>query len=80
MSLSGGDMLRQIDLLIAIWDGKPPKPGGTGAIVQEAFVGGIPVVWLATGGDRPITLIDDFHDDRPVRRPWLEQTRAEGAA
>jgi len=45
---AGGFLLRQIDLLIAAWDGKAPKPGGTGAIAREAFDGGIPVVWLLT--------------------------------
>jgi hypothetical protein len=78
--LCGNVMLRQIDLLIAVWDGEPPKPGGTGAIVQEAIDGGIPVVWIAIGGDRPITLIDDFRDDQPLpaSEAWSEpalQTR-----
>ncbi len=56
--LCGSFLLRQIDLLIAVWDGEEPKPGGTGAIAQEALDGGIPVVWLATGGDHPIALIE----------------------
>ena len=28
---AGGYLLRQVDMLIAVWDGRPPKPGGTGA-------------------------------------------------
>ena len=32
----------QIDVLIAVWDGEPPKPGGTGAVAQEACERGIP--------------------------------------
>lgn len=74
--LCGNVMLRQIDLLIAVWDGEPPKPGGTGAIVQEACNGGIPVIWIATDGDHPIAPIDSFHNDRPGRAPdgWSEQT------
>ncbi|MCC6887009.1 MAG: hypothetical protein IT536_00510 [Hyphomicrobiales bacterium] len=73
--LCGSMLLRQIDLLIAVWDGQQPKPGGTGAVVKEAFDGGIPVVWLATGGDHAIALIDSFHNDRPARStaPWSEQ-------
>ncbi|MBX9774274.1 MAG: hypothetical protein K2Y71_07650 [Xanthobacteraceae bacterium] len=68
----GNFLLRQIDILIAVWDGSAPQPGGTGAIAQEACNGGIPVVWIATGGERPIALIESFEDDKPVcaRAPW----------
>ena len=70
--LCGNFLLRQIDVLIAVWDGAEPKPGGTGAVAQEACNGGIPVVWIATGGDRPIALLESFEDDKPVcaREPW----------
>jgi hypothetical protein len=54
---AGGFMLRQIDILVAVWDGKPPKAGGTGAVVREAAAGGIPVVWLSTENDEPPRLI-----------------------
>lgn len=57
---AGGYLLRQIDVLIAVWDGEPPRPGGTGAIAREAFDGGIPVVWLLTGEDRSPRLITGF--------------------
>jgi hypothetical protein len=72
---SGGFMLRQIDLLIAVWDGKEPKPGGTGAIAQKACEGGIPVAWIATGDERPPALIESFRNDQPVRSAveWGEQ-------
>ena len=43
---AGSYLLRQVDVLIAVWDGEPPKPGGTGAIVKLAHEGGIPIVWL----------------------------------
>jgi hypothetical protein len=74
--LCGRFLLRQIDLLIAVWDGEPPEPGGTGALAWEACEGGIPVVWLATGGDHPIALIESFRGDKPVRAAaeWSEQT------
>jgi hypothetical protein len=70
----GNFLLRQVDVLIAVWDGEAPKPGGTGALVQEACEGGIPVVWLSTG-DHPIALIEAFRDDKPVcaRGGWSEQ-------
>jgi hypothetical protein len=70
----GNFLLRQVDLLIAVWDGSPPKPGGTGAVAQEARDGGIPVVWIATGGEKPIALIESFSYDQPVRasESWSE--------
>ena len=63
-------------MLIAVWDGERPKPGGTGAVARDARDGGIPVVWIATGGDHPIALIESFRDDQPVRAAerWSEQT------
>jgi hypothetical protein len=63
----GEVLLQQSDLLIAVWDGEPPKPGGSGAVAREACERNIPVVWLATGGDFPIALIEAFRDDKPVR-------------
>lgn len=63
----GKALLDRSDVLIAIWDGEPPKPGGTGAVARDACERGIPVVWLATGGDFPIALIGSFRDDKPVR-------------
>src|SRR5262252_3357893 len=45
---AGGFMLRQIDVLVAVWDGKPPRPAGTGSIAREAVAAGIPVIWLST--------------------------------
>jgi hypothetical protein len=73
---SGGFMLRQIDVLVAVWDGQEPKPGGTGAIAQKACEGSIPVIWIATGGEHPIALIESFRNDKPVRSAaaWSERT------
>jgi|APTNR8051073442_1049403.scaffolds.fasta_scaffold05020_4 hypothetical protein len=45
----GMTMLRQSDVLVAIWDGKPSEgSAGTGAIVAEALASNIPVVWINT--------------------------------
>lgn len=73
--LCGNFLLRQIDVLIAVWDGEAPKPGGTGAIAQEACDGGVPVVWIATGGDQGVSLIASFDDGKPVRarEAWSAQ-------
>jgi len=44
---SGRFLLGQIDLLVAVWDGKPKEgPGGTAAMVQVALDGDIPVFWI----------------------------------
>ncbi|MGH6767547.1 MAG: hypothetical protein ACRECO_00850 [Xanthobacteraceae bacterium] len=72
--IAGNFLLQQIDLLIAVWDGEPPKRGGTGAIAQEARQGGIPVVWVATQKDCEPVIIDRFDDDTPVvtAQDWSE--------
>ncbi|MBP1637043.1 MAG: hypothetical protein H6Q10_3617, partial [Acidobacteria bacterium] len=47
---AGSAILRQSDLLIALWDGQPARGlGGTGEIVDEALARGIPVVWIPWG-------------------------------
>jgi hypothetical protein len=63
---AGGYLLRQIDVLVAVWDGLPPKPGGTGALVKEAVEGSIPVVWLSTAEERAPRVIKEFKDGNPV--------------
>src|SRR4051794_28520871 len=45
----GHVVLRQSDILISIWDGKPPEPGGTGQITQEALKRQIPTIWIPVG-------------------------------
>ena len=43
-------LVRQIDLLIAVWDGKPPEgAGGTADVIRHAIRSGVPVVWISTG-------------------------------
>jgi hypothetical protein len=47
---AGRYILDHVDILIAIWDGLPPRgQGGTGQIVAEAQQRPIPVVWIMTG-------------------------------
>ena len=69
---AGRAMLRQIDILLAVWDGEDPKPGGTGAIVKEACEGGISVVWLSTDSDREPVRIERFEGGTPIvsAKPW----------
>jgi hypothetical protein len=62
--------LRQSDILVAVWDGKPASGrGGTAAIVQAAATMGIPVAWIdPAGGDArllvraPLTADADIFD------------------
>jgi hypothetical protein len=59
---AGSYLLRQVDLLIAVWDGTAPKVGGTGAIARDAFEAGIPVIWISTHGNYVPRLITDFDE------------------
>jgi hypothetical protein len=43
----GAFLIRQIDLLVAVWDGKPARgPGGTAGVIARAFNEGRPVLWI----------------------------------
>ena len=43
----GQMLVRQADLLIALWDGNPPSgKGGTADVVSEARRNGVPVLWI----------------------------------
>lgn len=71
--LAGGRaMLAQSDLLVAVWDGAPPEPGGTGQMVQEACARNIPVIWIASDAAREPELVERFDAGGPVAsaRPW----------
>jgi len=72
---AGGFMLRQIDILVAVWDGKPADAAGTGAVVREAVAGGIPVVWLSTENEGPARLITrtpSVSDPQAVASEWTD--------
>jgi hypothetical protein len=72
---AGGYFLRQIDLLIAVWDGKAPRTAGTGAIARQAFEGGIPVVWIAIEAkDHPPRLIKGFNKQAIATTPETDAT------
>ncbi|WDA41512.1 hypothetical protein [Erythrobacter sp. BLCC-B19] len=43
----GQMLVRRADLMIALWDGHPPRGrGGTADVVTEALQSGVPVVWI----------------------------------
>lgn len=61
-------VLRQSDLLIALWDGQTAEgPGGTGQIVQEALEQGIPTVWMLWQKPSKSNLLREW--------PLLQQTQ-----
>lgn len=46
-------MLRQIDILVAVWDGHASeRAGGTADVVERALETGIPVIWIAADRDQ----------------------------
>lgn len=49
---AGRYILDHVDVLIAIWDGRPPRgPGGTGQMVAEARQRGLPLAWVRTDAE-----------------------------
>lgn len=60
---AGGLMLRQIDMLVAVWDGMPAAHrGGTADVVAKALESGIPVVWIASNREQPPWIISRLAD------------------
>jgi hypothetical protein len=52
--LAGKTMLDRCTVLIALWDGRPPKgQGGTGQIVLEARQRGLPIAWVYALNNQP---------------------------
>jgi hypothetical protein len=55
----GRALLDRVGVLVAVWDGLPPRgPGGTGEVVQEAVRRGIPVVWIGSGAPHELRLLE----------------------
>src|SRR5262249_20712392 len=51
-------IIRHSDVLLAIWNGKPPAgPGGTAQIVAEAHAQGVPVIWINPDDSEPAELM-----------------------
>lgn len=66
----GGFLLRQIDLLVAVWNGRPEAGrGGTAEVVRTALDAGIPVVWIRSDVDRDPRMIVHVDDDGEILAP-----------
>ena len=62
----GRMVVRNCDLLIALWDGEPGKGrGGTADIVRFAASGGPPIWWLRLGETAPPRWVTDAADLTP---------------
>jgi hypothetical protein len=58
----GHFVVRNCDLLIAVWDGNPEANiGGTAEIVRFAINARVPVWWIHATGESPPRFIDDPH-------------------
>jgi len=72
----GRTVLRQCDVLIAIWDQERPSlKGGTGYIVQEAQSLGIPIVWIDPQGRISPVLWEARHSELPGTKRDLSLLR-----
>ncbi|HEX3872435.1 MAG TPA: hypothetical protein VHV77_18450, partial [Pirellulales bacterium] len=61
---AGFVMLDHVDILVAVWDGQDGRGrGGTRQIMVEAARREIPVIWLRSDRDQPLSL---WHDSTPA--------------
>ena len=83
--MTGRATVAHCDILIAVWDGKPPRGrGGTGEVVQLAITRGTAIIHIPLDLDRPdrllwaafdpivLTTADDAAAERPVDRPSVD--------
>jgi hypothetical protein len=69
----GRMVLKQCDVLVAIWDGKEPEgKGGTGQIIEEAALLEIPTVWIQSDSPHDPCLRVREEDGR-IREVGLHQ-------
>jgi hypothetical protein len=77
----GDFLVSQIDLLVAIWDGRPEQGvGGTAVVIRKAIEARVPVVWIAAAPDMPLgsafpRMIEDFEDDGTPVAPAADCTK-----
>ncbi|MFY9826982.1 MAG: hypothetical protein WAM82_36860 [Thermoanaerobaculia bacterium] len=74
--MAGRTVLRQCDVLIAIWDqARAFGIGGTGQIVQEAIVLGLPVVWVDPQSKHKPALWESTQRENPGTRKHISLLR-----
>jgi len=77
---AGRATIAHCDVLIAVWDGRPPRGrGGTAEVVHQAVAQGTPVIHIPADGETPPALLWSGFDpnvvtrgghDRGVRQPF----------
>ena len=78
-SAAGDFMLRQIDILIAVWDGKKGVgDGGTRWVIDKALARGTPVIWINSTGRDPAWQLDYIEEDGAVVSPRIDLTMIAG--
>jgi hypothetical protein len=83
--MTGRATVAHCDMLIAVWDGLPPRGrGGTGEVVQLAITRGTAVIHLPPESDAParllwsafdptvLTIADEPSVERPLDRPGID--------
>ena len=64
-------LVRQIDLLVAVWDGQQAVgPGGTAWVIAHALNGGRPVLWIDPKGAAAPRLLLALDAVAPVDHKW----------
>jgi hypothetical protein len=65
-----GFLLRQIDVLVAVWDGQPEEgKGGTAEVLRAAIDAQIPVVWVNSLEDGFARMLEGIDEDGRVNAP-----------
>lgn len=65
-AIIGDILVRQADLLLAVWNGGPSGgPGGTASVMANALREGVPIVWIhaTTARTKLVQRIGPFNDD-----------------
>jgi len=83
--MTGRGTIAHSDILLAIWDGKPPRgPGGTGDVAVQAIASGTAVIHVAQDKSSPprliwsgfdptvVTMADGRNVSRPFNRAGLD--------
>ena len=72
--LAGRATVAHCDILVALWDGAPPRGrGGTADVVEHAIANGVPVVHLPVQPDRKTNLLWTAFDPQVMTRSGHEQ-------
>jgi len=70
----GAFLAQQIDILVAVWDGRAAAgPGGTATVITEALAQGVGIAWIHADRSDEIRLLTGFADldiTQPVSLPW----------